>query len=110
SKIVGVTSVWQAPPGWPTPPPGWAPPPGWQPDPTWLPAPPGWTWWRSEPVRRRASTRWFIAAGACAPVSFVLLIVGLEAKGLTIVYLSIAISVLWLPLLIVGLVLLALET
>ena len=47
----------------------------------------------------------FVAAGVCFALSFLLLVAGLTAPSLALVYLSIAASLLWLPLLVVGVVL-----
>ena len=96
---------WRPPPGWPPPAPGWAPPAGWQPDPAWPPAPEDWAWWepgaRSGPSRGRP---WFVAAGVMLPLAFVLLVLGLLVPSLALVYLSVLSSIVWVPLLIVGLV------
>lgn len=62
------------------------------------------------PTRSRAHIGLFAASGACFVLGFLLLVVGLATSSLVLVYASIAASVLWLPLLIAGAVVLALES
>ena len=62
------------------------------------------------PTRSRAYVGLFAASGACFVLGFLLLVVGLKTSSLMLVYASIAASVLWLPLLIAGIVVLALES
>lgn len=45
-----------------------------------------------------------ITAGAMVPLSMLLLVAGLAADSLTLVYLSVFASVAWIPLLVIGLV------
>ena len=60
--------------------------------------------WR--PVDRPATgaAPWFIAAGVMVPLAMVLLVAGLASASLTLVYLSVLCSVVWLPLVAVGIV------
>jgi len=52
----------------------------------------------------RRSTGLFIAAAVCIPTSFVLLLMGLTLKGLTVVYISIGVSACALPIAVVAIV------
>ncbi len=82
------------PPGWPEPPRGWSPPPGWQPDPTWPPAPPEWSFWIADPGAAASSAiPWLIAAALAVPLAVALLLLGVNAKGLPLIYLSMASTV-----------------
>lgn len=58
------------------------------------------------PSRSRAHLGFFAAGGACFVLSFLLLMAGLSTTSLVLVYASIAASIIWLPLVIVGIVLL----
>jgi len=53
---------------------------------------------------RRSGVRWIMAAVALIPLAVILLIAGLILPSLLLVYLSIACSLAWLPLLIFGVV------
>ena len=62
-----------------------------------------------QPRQRRASVPVFVAAGVCFGLSFLLLVAGLMVPSLALVYLSIAASLLWLPMTLTGVVLAVVE-
>ncbi len=56
-------------------------------------------------VRRGlAGIAWFVAAAVCLPLSCAALVLGLVTTSLPLVYLSIALSVAWLPMVFIGIV------
>ena len=57
-----------------------------------------------QPSQRSSAVPWFVGSGLCVPLAVVALVVGLEVGSLALVYLSIASSLAWLPLLVVGIV------
>ena len=114
------------PPGWPPPPPGFTPQPGWQPDPSWPPPPPGWPLWVDDeqpgrgwagpglpPPGQGGTSKWAIAAFilgllAVIPLAVAFAFVGLSrirrlgqrGRGLAIA--GLALSAVWLVVIIVG--------
>ena len=56
------------------------------------------------PSPKPAVVPWFVAAGICFALPFVLLVVGLSTASLAMVYASIGLSVLALPVFVVALV------
>jgi len=54
------------------------------------------------PLRKRAGWSWIIAGAAMIPLAFFVLVIGLATTGLTLVYVSLALSVLAVPMILVG--------
>ena len=62
-------------------------------------------WWTPPtPLLKRPGVAWLVAAAATAPFAFVLLMAGLVSDGLGLVYASIAVSLAFVPLLLIGIV------